>query len=180
MVQEKEEGRGRGEEEAEAGRPVSCWELRKMAVKMKRYVVGFYYSWDDRKLLLIQKKRPEWQQGKYNGVGGHIEKGEKPIEAMRREFREETGLDLSESRWHNFAIVGGKDWEVHFYEANRDPKEDMPKTMTDEYVEFFDVDHIPEAVIPNLRWLIPMSMPAYRQPQDWPFLIREGFKGERS
>ena len=59
-------------------------------------------------------------------------------------------------------------------------KEDMPKTMTDEYVEFFDVDHIPEAVIPNLRWLIPMSMPAYRQPQDWPFLIREGFKGERS
>ncbi len=30
----------------------------------------------------------------YNGVGGHIEQGEDPLSAARREFREETGLEL--------------------------------------------------------------------------------------
>ncbi len=30
----------------------------------------------------------------YNGIGGHIEKGENVIEAAHREFREETGLRL--------------------------------------------------------------------------------------
>lgn len=30
----------------------------------------------------------------YNGVGGHIERGEDPITAARREFKEETGLNL--------------------------------------------------------------------------------------
>jgi 8-oxo-dGTP diphosphatase len=36
--------------------------------------------------------------GLFNGVGGHIEAGEDVISSARREFREETGLELS-SLW---------------------------------------------------------------------------------
>lgn len=32
----------------------------------------------------------------YNGIGGHVERGEDPLSAARREFREETGLALLE------------------------------------------------------------------------------------
>jgi 8-oxo-dGTP diphosphatase len=39
----------------------------------------------------------------YNGVGGHIEAGEDPLSAARREFLEETGLDLAEA--HLAAVV---------------------------------------------------------------------------
>lgn len=34
----------------------------------------------------------------FNGVGGHVERGEDPLTAARREFNEETGVDLT-SPW---------------------------------------------------------------------------------
>lgn len=34
--------------------------------------------------------------GLYNGVGGHVERGEDPRQAARREIREETGLEVGE------------------------------------------------------------------------------------
>jgi 8-oxo-dGTP diphosphatase len=62
----------------------------------KRYVVGFYMGFgDDPLIALIQKKRPKWQEGKFNGIGGHVEETETPFEAMVREFREEAGLNVT-------------------------------------------------------------------------------------
>lgn len=50
---------------------------------------------DNNKILLIKKKT-----GPYDGLldlpGGTIEKGEKPIESLKREFKEEVGIDVSE------------------------------------------------------------------------------------
>jgi 8-oxo-dGTP diphosphatase len=36
--------------------------------------------------------------GRYNGVGGHVERDEDPLTAARREIREETGLEVRELR----------------------------------------------------------------------------------
>lgn len=57
-----------------------------------QYVLGIMFSEDEERVLAIWKNRPDWQAGKLNGIGGKIEDGETPIEAMRREFREETGF----------------------------------------------------------------------------------------
>ena len=59
------------------------------------YVLGFVFS-DclDSKVLLIEKTKPAWQKGKLNGIGGKIEPGETPLEAMVRETNEETGLSV--------------------------------------------------------------------------------------
>lgn len=56
------------------------------------YAVGFLFDPERENVLLIRKKRPDWQRGYYNGVGGKHEKGESHLECMIREFREETGL----------------------------------------------------------------------------------------
>ena len=43
------------------------------------YVVGFMIQPHTQRVLFIEKNRPDFQKGKYNGVGGKIEIGETPI-----------------------------------------------------------------------------------------------------
>ena len=40
---------------------------------MREYVCGFLFSPDRKKVLLIRKRRPAWQAGKLNGVGGKVD-----------------------------------------------------------------------------------------------------------
>ena len=50
----------------------------------------------DKKFLMLfrNKKENDMNEGKYMGVGGHIEKGETKEQALVREIKEETGLDV--------------------------------------------------------------------------------------
>ena len=66
------------------------------------YVLGFAFTTDGR-VALIQKKRPAWQAGRLNGIGGKVEGTEHSAAAMVREFREETGVDTPEKA--DIAIV---------------------------------------------------------------------------
>src|SRR5574337_1284227 len=45
-------------------------------------------------LLLKRSTHKRIYPGRYNGVGGHIERDEDPLTGAIREMREETGLDL--------------------------------------------------------------------------------------
>lgn len=65
---------------------------------MKDYVLGF--AFDKRgAVALICKNRPDWQAGKWNGIGGHVEKDEIPSAAMAREFMEETTMRIRATDW---------------------------------------------------------------------------------
>ena len=64
---------------------------------MKLYVVGFLHYKDE--VVLLRKSRPPMLAGKLNGIGGKIEPGEHAVDAMVREFAEETGLQTSERGW---------------------------------------------------------------------------------
>jgi 8-oxo-dGTP pyrophosphatase MutT (NUDIX family) len=57
---------------------------------VRRYVLGFVFDYGFHHVLLICKTSPEWQAGRLNGLGGKIEPGESPLQAMDRELREET------------------------------------------------------------------------------------------
>src|SRR6185312_1913393 len=82
---------------------------------MKNYVVGFAFN--DNHVLLIEKKRPNWQKGLLNGLGGHIEDNEHPIDAMIREFEEECGISSNNSDWEQFAIMKGEDWICYCFRS---------------------------------------------------------------
>lgn len=122
---------------------------------MKNYVAGFLFDKSRSTVALIEKVRPEWQRGKLNGIGGHIEEGETPESAMCREFREETGVEIDS--WEKFCILEGDDFAVHFFRAFSDQIINVI-SITDEIVDICKVDGIQNVLtIPNLRWLIPMA-----------------------
>lgn len=124
------------------------------------YVVGFLYD-PSGHVLLIEKNRPKWQAGKLNGVGGKIEGGEWPIEAMVREFEEETGLASKQEDWTEFFELRTNGVTIYFYHA-RTPLQGRwfhdAQDLTDEPCVVRSVDSLHETlIIPNLHWLIPMG-----------------------
>lgn len=57
--------------------------------------VTCYIEKDDKWLMLYRnKKKNDINENKWIGVGGHIEENESPEEALVREIKEETNLDL--------------------------------------------------------------------------------------
>jgi 8-oxo-dGTP diphosphatase len=123
---------------------------------MEKYVLGFCFSENEEKVLLIEKNRPNWQKGQFNGIGGHIEDNEAPHDAMKREFSEETGILIDE--WKILGRIGNHLWCVYIYYSKSD-KLFEAKTMTDEEIKIInvlDINNFP--VISNLKWLIPICL----------------------
>lgn len=52
------------------------------------------YIFNEKKVLMLyrNKKENDFHEGKWNGIGGKIEKGELALEGVRREVLEESGL----------------------------------------------------------------------------------------
>lgn len=122
---------------------------------MTDYVAGFLFSMDCTEVALIQKNKPRWQRGKLNGIGGKIELGEHPREAMKREFTEEAGVEIG--GWRKFCVLRARDGTVHFFMAFG--KMDEVIQMEEEAIWTCKITELPVLnVVDNLRWLIPMAL----------------------
>jgi 8-oxo-dGTP diphosphatase len=116
------------------------------------FAQGFLF--DDRgNVALIRKNRPAWQVGRLNGIGGQIELGETPLEAMRREFKEEAGCDGLD--WRNLGLVWGKGYNLFVFSARSSSAQ--IRTMTDEEVAWYPVKNLPPVVVRNVTWLVPLA-----------------------
>ena len=62
--------------------------------KATPYTLGFCFNEKKDKVVLIKKRRPDWQKGLLNGIGGKINPNENDHEAQVREFFEETAIDI--------------------------------------------------------------------------------------
>jgi 8-oxo-dGTP diphosphatase len=79
--------------------------------------LGYLLSPDGRQVLLIHRnRRPDDPHfGKYNGLGGKVERGEDVVAGLRREVREEAGLECDALSlrgtisWPGFG-KHGEDW----------------------------------------------------------------------
>lgn len=134
---------------------------------MTRYVCGFRFSPDLRQVMLIAKKRPRWQAGKLNGIGGHIVEGESPFGAMAREFLEETDIETAPGDWMETITLKGDDFEVHFFKSVGRVNF---VSMTDEVVGLYPARNLNALpLIYNLDWIIPMHLD---DTVVWPVTVR--------
>ncbi len=78
--------------------------------------LGYVLSPDGSRVLLVHRSRDgDAHQGKYNGLGGKLEPDEDIVAGLRRELREEAGIEATSVRlrgtvsWPGFG-AGGEDW----------------------------------------------------------------------
>lgn len=129
---------------------------------MTEFVVGLVFTKDADNLLLIKKKRPAWQLNALNGIGGHIEEGESPLEAMTRECREEACLNII--AWENFCQLHGEEcrdgkglWRCYYYRVFTDALWHA-KTNTDERLIITTPHSLPSNCVSNLYWQVPLAL----------------------
>ena len=125
---------------------------------MINYVVGLMFNLDKTKVALIRKNRPEWQNGLLNGIGGKNNEGEHSVDAMTREFEEETSLKTFWYDWWPLVTLTAQNnaWQVDVFYAMGNWL-GLLKDTTDEKIEIIDVANIDnEKTISNIPWLIRM------------------------
>ena len=116
----------------------------------------------DNKILLAMKKRG-FGEGKYNGIGGKIENGETPEEAMIRETKEE--INVTPTKYEKIGFLEfdeyykGKKEKVafHLYIVNEwigNPTESEEMNPT-----WFDIKDIPyDKMFPDDKYWLPFIL----------------------
>lgn len=134
---------------------------------IQSFVAGLLFSYNRDRILLIRKRKNipnlEWMGGKLNAIGGKINQGETPLQAMHREFDEETGLEVDP--WRPFLNLSvDKGGVVYFYRAfTKDfPLQDQLIQKTDEHIGVYHTYKLnkTDILVSNLLWIIPMALDA--------------------
>lgn len=137
----------------------------------------------DNSILLAMKKRG-FGSGKYNGIGGKIEKGETPDEAMIRETQEE--IKVTPIKYEKVGIInfdeyykGNKEhvtlhlYMVYEWKENPSESEEMnPK--------WFDIKKLPfNQMLPDDKYWLPLILDGkkikayFKFDEEWNLLSKE-------
>lgn len=127
---------------------------------MKEYVVIHTRLFDlgaaQNKVLLIHKRKPAWQAGRLNLLGGKVEEGEDAIACAIRELKEESGLEGGSTLLCG-SIVGNQSL-VHCVRIDVSDSDLSPGADEIEKVEWFNMADaiVDERLMPNLQIIIPL------------------------
>ena len=134
-----------------------------------RYVLGFMFSPDGKRVALLTKKPGSPQENKLNGIGGKVEpaKDESLVAAQVREFREETGVETSWAFWREVGTFQGEGYEVTVF-SGRVQTPELPELVSPpdgepvgwhatDMVQYLALRGAPE-VASNLAWLLPLAL----------------------
>ncbi|MGH7717960.1 MAG: NUDIX hydrolase [Gemmatimonadaceae bacterium] len=121
----------------------------------RTYVLALLFTPDRKRVVLVRKTRPAWQAGRVNALGGKVAPGESPVDAARREVREEAGVDVE--AWEEFLVWDDPVYRMHALRAFSDDAS-RARTAEDQDVFAADVDALPPNLIDNLWWLVPLAL----------------------
>ncbi len=92
---------------------------------MKLATLCYVIDKNQNKTLMLHrvKKKNDYHEGKWNGLGGKLEETESPEECVIREVKEESGLTISSPLMHGFITFPlfdeKDDWYVFIFTADK-------------------------------------------------------------
>ena len=125
------------------------------------HVLGLIFDNSNSQILLIKKNRPLFMKGLLNGIGGKIEENESSLEAISRETKEETNLDLKPEHWtyvgdyHNLSYT----FNIDIYATNTDISKSS--SLTDEILGIYKIKDVIQNThlnVTNLHSLILLTL----------------------
>lgn len=126
-----------------------------------KYVNGFMFSEDYKKVLLIKKNKPSWQKGLLNGIGGKVEGDENYHKAMTREFSEEVGID--HDNWDLFLDYNIKDeHKILFFVCSSNKLYEFERMEEEEPIIINVCDLNDYRFVDNLSFIVPLALWFYK------------------
>jgi len=107
--------------------------------------------------LLMTKRKGALGQGSYGTVGGHVEYGEHPTETIKREAKEELGIEIGNIKFLDCAssLKYGKHYiDISF---TADIISGKPKVMEPhrlESVQWYRLDNLPEPIFEYVKFCL--------------------------
>ncbi|XP_046352951.1 oxidized purine nucleoside triphosphate hydrolase-like [Haliotis rufescens] len=111
--------------------------------------------------ILLGLKKRGFGEGRWNGFGGKVEKGETILEAAKRELNEESGLtahSLEQIGVLKFEFVGKPQWlEVHVFHTRDYAGE--PTETSEMRPQWYNIDSIPYDIMwPDDKQWFPLML----------------------
>lgn len=130
---------------------------------LKRNALAIIFN-DDMEVLLLQRSSYEdqWMPNKWALVGGGVEEGEEPLEAVSREIKEEIGLDIDNFK-EKFVLQRNDDSVEHMFVTKFSGDKDSIK-LNEEHQDYkwCDVNEIDDMdIVPNLLDYVRIAITKY-------------------
>ncbi|MHB1357448.1 MAG: NUDIX hydrolase [Anaerolineae bacterium] len=101
--------------------------------------------------------------GKWNGIGGHLEVGETPLDGARREIKEETGLEVYDLQLRAIVHISSSEANqgiMIFVYSGEAPSSEVSSSAEGD-LQWFPLDGLPQdALVEDLSELIPRVLAA--------------------
>lgn len=122
-------------------------------------VLIFAVRGDDLLMINGANSKRNWP-GLYNGIGGHIEKGESILSAAHREFYEETGLELMSPKLCAIVTIDtNNNPGIGMFVFRTNKVSGMPSPSSEGAVEWVPIDSLGDLpLVEDLPDLIPIVL----------------------
>ena len=124
--------------------------------RLKLRVAVYILLIKEKEVLLGRRFNTGWQDGNYGLPSGHLENDEGLIEALLREIKEETGVDMRPEDVEFKHVMHRKSIYIDFFFVTKqwsgEPRI-MEKDKCDD-LQWFPLDKLPGNIVPSVKFAI--------------------------